>query len=116
MNTSFKTIAYNAICSGVQTNNVKLIERGQKALSVYGQAHTHGDIGFTRIEISDKYDYLSEKLEGLNSKINPLKVKLSRINEKIRKGNGTGVSKTDRRDEHLKAMADERHNSTLVTA
>jgi len=25
------------------------IERGQKALSVYGQAHTRGDIGFTHI-------------------------------------------------------------------
>ena len=147
MNTSFKTTTYNQICLGVQTNDKKLIERGQKALSVYGQVG--GDIGFTYKEISDKYDYLSEKLESLNRNLNSASLKLSKVNKIFYRSNGAGVSKKDinerkqlssmvvdigdsirivkriqfilgdeieRRNNHINAMAEERHNSTLVTA
>ena len=146
MNTSFKTTTYNQICLGVQTNDKKLIERGQKALSVYGQVG--GDIGFTSAEISDKYDYLSEKLESMNRNLNSVSLKLSKVNIRLYRSNGAGVSKKDinerkqlsamvvdfgdsiriveriqtilgdelkRRNNHINAMAEERHSIETVT-
>lgn len=104
MNTSFKTTTYNQICLGVQTNDNKLIERGQKALSVYGQVG--GDIGFTSAEISDKYNYLSEKLESMNRNLNSVSLKLSKVNKIFYRSNGAGVSKKDINErKQLSAMA-----------